>query len=120
MLGFPILDPLTTGDERQILVCKGKNAEAKGEYTEEGLVVFEGSHARPETTPSVGDVIPRRRERLREDGVLAQDGNRLVFLEDYAFNSPSGAAGVILGRKASGWREWRDVDGRTLDELERQ
>lgn len=120
ILGVPFLDPLATKDRRRILRCTGKQADAKGEYTEEGLVVFECSTARPNTTPSVGEVIPRRRQRLQEDGVLVRQDDRLVFAEDQAFNSPSGAAGVVLGRKANGWRERVDADGRTLDELERQ
>jgi hypothetical protein len=47
MLGFPTLDPLTqedsSGERRQRLYCRGSGAEATGEYTEDGLVVFEGS-----------------------------------------------------------------------------
>ena len=124
VLGFPILDPLTTKDQRTgtrgILYCSGKDAEARGEYTEDGLVVFEGSTANPRTVPSAGDSIRRRRERLQEDGVLQPDDGVLVFQEDHAFNSPSGAAGTVLGRSANGWREWVDGQGRTLDELERQ
>lgn len=124
MLGFPILDPLTQKDSsaepRQRLYCRGSGAEATGEYTEDGLVVFEGSTARLDTAPSVGDSIVRRRQNLREDGVLAVKNGALVFQQDHAFNSPSGAAGVVLGRSSNGWREWVDDQGRSLDELERQ
>ena len=124
VLGFPILEPLTSKGKQKstprILQCSGKGAEAHGEYTEDGLVVFEGSTANPQTVPSAGDSTRRRRERLQEDGVLQSNGTLLVFQEDHAFNSPSGAAGVVLGRSANGWREWTDERGRTLDELERQ
>jgi hypothetical protein len=124
MLGFPILDPLTTGkgqtESQQLLYCRGNGAEATGEYTEDGLVVFEGSEARLDTAPSVGDSIIRRRKTLREDGVLAVENGALVFQQNHAFNSPSGAAGVVLGRSSNGWREWVDDQGRSLDELERQ
>jgi hypothetical protein len=124
MLGFPILDPLPDEEEstRQHtkLYCRGNGAEATGEYTEDGLVVFEGSTARVDTTASVPDTVERRRQNLQADGVLVRDGDQLVFNENHPFNSPSAAAGVVLGRSSNGWREWRDVDGRTLDELERQ
>ena len=70
--------------------------------------------------PSVGDPVRRRRENLKEDGVLVPRGEALVFTQYHAFNSPSGAAGVVLGRSSNGWREWTDENGRTLDELERQ
>ena len=120
MLGFPILDPLTTSNRRRILHCSGRGAEATGEYTEDGLVVFKGSTASTDTVPSAGQSVHRRRERLQEDGILETNDGMLVFREDHAFNSPSGAAGTVLGRSANGWQEWTDGNGRTLDELERQ
>jgi hypothetical protein len=122
--GFPILDPLTqedsSGERHQRLHCRGNGAEATGECTEDGLVVFEGSTARLYTAPSVGDSTVRRRQNLTEDGVLAVKNGALVFQQDHAFNSPSGAASVVLGRSSNGWREWVDDQGRSLDELERQ
>jgi hypothetical protein len=124
MLGFPILDPLPSEEEstRQHtkLYCRGNGAEATGEYTEDGLVVFEGSTARVDTTSSVPDTVKRRRQNLRADGVLEQEEDHLVFRENHPFNSPSAASGVVLGRSSNGWREWRDAEGRTLDDLERQ
>jgi len=124
ILGFPILDPLPheeeSTEEQTKLYCRGSGAEATGEYTEDGLVVFEGSTARVDTTASVPDTVKRRRRNLQADGVLEQEGNQFVFRENHAFNSPSAASGVVLGRSSNGWREWKDAEGRTLDELERQ
>jgi hypothetical protein len=73
-----------------------------------------------DTASSAGESIARRRQNLREDGVLDFKDGALVFQQDHAFNSPSGAAGVVLGRSSNGWREWMDGQGRSLDELERQ
>lgn len=124
ILGFPVLDPLASGhdagDEQSRLHCRGNGAEATGEYTEDGLVVFKESTARLDTTPSVPETVEQRRKNLIADGVLEREGERLVFREDHAFNSPSAAAGVVLGRSSNGWREWVDEDGRTLDQIERQ
>jgi hypothetical protein len=125
MLGFPILDPLVSGRETvvqdaDVLYCRGKGAEATGEYTEDGLVVHAGSKARLDTVPSVTAAVQRRRETLRAEGILEAEDGALVFQEDHAFNSPSGAAGVVLGRSSNGWRDWVDEQGRTLDEIERQ
>jgi len=122
MLGFPILDPLPreeSTDKQTKLFCRGNGAEATGEYTEDGLVIFEGSTARLETTTSVPAAVERRRQNLRADGVLAKEGGYLVFQENHPFNSPSAAAGVVLGRSSNGWYAWEDGDGHSLDELER-
>lgn len=125
ILGFPILNPLvSTGHEeedgRPLLHCRGKGAEATGKYTEDGLVVHSGSKARLDSVPSVTESVQWRRENLQEEGVLEMEDGFLVFQQDHAFDSPSGAAGVVLGRSSSGWRDWTDGDGRTLDKLERQ
>ena len=122
-LGHPILDPLATDrqrQDRQALRCQGRRADGRGAYTEDGLVVFEGSKASLETVPSAPDAVLRRRENLREEGTLMEENGVLVFTEDHPFDSPSGAAGVVLGRSSNGWREWKDPEGRTLDELERK
>jgi hypothetical protein len=123
MLGFPILDPLPKEGEstnkKTTLFCRGNGAEATGEYTEDGLVVFEGSTARLGTTTSAPAAVERRRQHLRADGVLEKEGDHLVFRENHPFNSPSAAAGVVLGRSSNGWHAWEDADGHPLDELER-
>jgi hypothetical protein len=121
MLGFPILDPLTTEKPRHILRCTGRGGNAKGEYTEDGLVVFKGSVTSDNVAPSARDTVGKRRERLVEDGVLEpQDDGSFVFAEDHAFNSPSGAAVIVQGMHVNGWEDWLDEQGQTLDELERQ
>lgn len=92
-LGYPILDPLATDRQRQdrrALRCQGRGANARGAYTEDGLVVFEGSQTRLGTAESVPDTVLRRRENLREEGTLVEDNGALVFTEDHSFDSPSG------------------------------
>jgi hypothetical protein len=42
-LGHPIFDKITKPKKSQLIYCTGKYASAKGEYTEDGLVVFAGS-----------------------------------------------------------------------------
>jgi len=37
-------------------------------------------------------------------------------VQDYTFDSPSTAAGVLLGRSANGRELWKDETGRTLKE----
>ncbi|WP_176521891.1 DUF4357 domain-containing protein [Longimonas halophila] len=63
-----------------------------------------------------------RRQRLAQDGVLEpqEENGALVFTEDHAFSSPSGAAVIVQGMHVNGWKAWVDGNGRTLDELERK
>ncbi len=64
-------------------------------------------------------VIVIRSNSLLDEGILNIEGDTLIFTQDYIFNSPSTAAGVILGRRANGWIEWKYSDGRTLDQVHR-
>jgi hypothetical protein len=44
----------------------------------------------------------------------------LDFAQDYLFNSPSTAAGVVQGRSANGRIDWKDNSGRTLREFQEE
>jgi len=121
-LGYPIFDDITEIKESEKLYfCTGPSADAKGKYSDEGLVVFKGSLARSELTNTAGDWVKGMHERLIAEGVLQQeDEESYSFTQNYIFNSPSAAAAVVLARRANGWLEWKDEDGNTLDKNERQ
>ncbi len=119
-LGHPLFDPVRTAPKRDLLTCKGKDAVAQGEYTEDGLVVFAGSTANMKLTRTAGSWVKNIRERLLTNGVIQEEGNVYRFLNDYVFSSPSAAAAAVLARRANGWIEWKYSDGRTLDEVKRK
>jgi uncharacterized protein DUF4357 len=121
-IGYTFLKRLTDyeKEEREIYICSGPDADAKGFYTSEGFVVLKDSLARKVVTPSAEDVI--KRSNLLEDGSLIDHDNRsYIFTKDVVFTSPSKAAGTVLTRRANGWRDWkRESDGKTLDEVIRK
>ncbi|MCP4612646.1 MAG: GIY-YIG nuclease family protein [Planctomycetes bacterium] len=111
----------TSSDEvDDILICKGKNAHAQGEYTEEGLVVFSDSKCNVEEAPTIPRWASKMRQRLFDEDILSKEGNVYVFKSDYVFSSPTAAADTVLGRSANGWTEWKYQDGKTLDEVKRK
>ncbi len=119
-LGFPVVEARPAVVSAETFYIKGKNAEGRGQMVEDGFVVLAGSRARKELVPSAGDWLRNSRKELLEQGILREDGNQLVFVEPYTFNTPSGAAIAILGRNASGWKTWKTKSGSTLDEVKRQ
>ncbi|MEJ8821530.1 GIY-YIG nuclease family protein [Variovorax humicola] len=101
--------------------CKGPEADAAGQYTEEGMVVLKGSRSRAQIAPSMISMSAgKHRQRLLDAGELVLDGESYVFQRDVLFGTPSGASDVVLGRSSNGWMEWKDSAGRTLDELKRK
>jgi len=124
-LGHPVFEPLTKVDggptKQQRYFCRSSGGDGQGLYTEEGFVVLKGSSGRVEMVRSYASSPGARiRLRLLEQGVMKQDGDRVVFQKDHLFSSPSTAAQMVLGRTANGWIEWRTAEGVALDALRQQ
>ncbi len=119
-LGFPVFDQIATPDKKDILICKGKEALAEGEYTEDGLVVFKESTCNLQESKTAGSWVIGMRKKLVDDGVLVNSGNVYKFTSNHIFSSPSTAAAVVLARRANGWIEWKYKNGKTLDEVKRK
>ena len=100
------------------LYIKAKGIQARGVDGSEGFIVRAGSQAVKEEVPSIISQLSALRQSLLDQGVLEHSGVGFQFAQDYAFSSPSTAAGVVLARSANGRTEWRDTKGRTLKEIQ--
>ena len=101
-----------------MLTLRAKGLSAQGFESPQGFVVKAGSEVAVDVTPSIHQYLATLRDDLIENGVLRRADRCLVFDQDYAFGSPSTAAGVVMGRTANGRVEWRDDKGQTLKELQ--
>lgn len=106
--------------ERQMLMCEIKGLQATGRLTPAGLVVLKGSQAvlRERASAKNYPHVLTTRKKLIEEGTLSENGDHFVFIRDVEFSSPSAAAAVVHGGSANGLISWKDVQGRTLKELE--
>lgn len=123
-LGFPLFDSVArevvASAPVDVYKLKGNGVEAEGSLVDDGFVVFKDSRAKATTVPSCHNFLINLRNELVQNGILVQDGEAYRFTEDYIFSSPSTAGGVILDRSTNGWTKWRNVNGKTLDEMKRQ
>jgi hypothetical protein len=103
-----------------LLFCEIKGLKATGRQTENGFVVLEGSEAVLKERPSTQkyQYAANLREGLRTDKIVEERMDRLIFLSDYEFSSPSAAAAVIHGGQANGLTAWKDSKGITIKEKE--
>lgn len=123
-LGFPIFEPIarsTNAEDNLLFYCERGGIRGIGQYTPEGMVVLTGSTGRSAlSSPLLGSATERRRVDLLRSGMYRVDGERIVVEKDHVFSSPSSAASFLTGNSSSGWEEWKDERGRTLDEVLRQ
>ena len=125
VLGSDLLSPIS-GSVRPAhpqpqLVCKIKDALAKGRRTEGGFVVFARSTAVQTVRPSAAAQYPNTvalRQKLILDRTLTEKNGLYVFMKDVEFSSPSAAAAVVHGGSANGLTAWKDETGKTLKDLE--
>lgn len=126
VLGSDILAPIAQfAAEAQpggVLFCRIKGAEARGQRTANGFVVFHGSTAVLEERPSAESYpyVMAQRRQLIADGALVEENGFLVFTKDAEFSSPSAAAVVVHGGSANGLTVWKIEGGKSLKDLDAQ
>jgi len=124
ILGQEFLKPIVKNEVKSkktdLLFCEIKGVRATGRQTDNGFVILKGSEAVLQERPSTQkyQYAANLRTRLRSDGIIEEKANRLVFLTDYEFSSPSAAAAVIHGGQANGLTAWKDLKGVSIKEKE--
>ena len=118
--GCSVWVPPSTSSKRNLLYIKSKGIVAKGYETARGFLVLKNSQAVLEEVDSIHRYLATKRRSLEEQGVLEKAEGIFVFRHDFEFNSPSQAAGVVQGRAANGRLSWKDAQGRTLKDLQRE
>ncbi|WP_208123229.1 GIY-YIG nuclease family protein [Facilibium subflavum] len=120
-LGLPVFKPLITKnadnqESKMTYHCTRRGADAKGYYNTEGFVVLKNSVIAGDITKNFEqNNYLKLRNQLITDGVIKDGG----FCKNYLFNSPSAASAVCLGSSSNGWNDWKDIQGRSLNDNER-
>jgi hypothetical protein len=91
-----------------------RGANAQGEPTSEGFVVFKGSKIAASVVNSFPLSTQKLRQVLMDKGIILKVGDDFELTDDYIFSSPSSAASIVMGRSANGLIEWKLANGRTL------
>lgn len=118
----PIAQPAAKDQPGGVLLCRIKGAEARGQRTANGFVIFQGSTAVLEDRPSAENYpyVVAQRKQLIADGTLIEKGGLLYFTKDAEFSSPSAAAVAVHGGNANGLTAWKTKDGKSLKQLDEQ
>lgn len=96
---------------------KGEGFHATAVLVEGEVIVRKGSLARIYEAPSLNANSIALRTELKATGVLEPTADGLLFTQDYAFGSPSGAAQVVGGASVNGWDVWKFASGKSLQSV---
>lgn len=108
----------TSQSNESFIINAARGANAEGEPSADGFVVFKGSKAAGSTVPSMTSNFIKLRDDLIDEKAIVSTDDSYEFTDDYIFSSPSTAASIVLGRNANGLSEWKLKDGTTLKEFE--
>lgn len=104
--------------QESFLIKSARGADAQGEPSSDGFVVFKNSKAAVSIVNSMTQNFINYRQKLINEGVLINKVEYYEFSDDYIFSSPSTAAAIVMGRNANGLTEWKNKEGKTLKDFE--
>lgn len=117
--GYKMDDSKTSLDETAVLHTTHNGIEAFGIYDGERFEVLEGSQVNIDKKVNL-ERYNKQRDELLENGSITKIDGKYILNVILTFNTPSGASDFILGGSTNGWTEWKNKDGKTLDELFRK
>ena len=103
---------------REVYTIKTSSFRATMKETDRGYIVLKGSEAKKHLSRSCTETYRNMRKKLLETEIMVERGEKLIFVEDTIFNSPSAASNMILGRNSNGHMEWVNSKGQTFREVQ--
>jgi len=104
--------------ESYVYIEQTKGFKATARLTSNAIIVQKGSHAKKQTSDSLGEGYKRMRDNLNVYGIIREEGKQMVFTKDYEFSSPSAAGVAVLGYPVNGRKIWKDKSGSSIKILE--
>lgn len=118
-LGYKMENANQTRNEAEIFHTTRNGITAYGIYSGDKFQVLEDSEiniTKPVSLPKYN----RQREELLQKGDITVNGKKYILNVILEFNTPSGASDFVLGGSTNGWMEWKNKNGKTLDEIYRK
>ena len=117
--GYKMDNSKVTLNEANTLHTTRNGITAFGVYDGESFEVLEGSEIDMNRKCHSATMEKQRQTALANGNIVCVD-NKYKLTVSVSFTSPSSAGQFVLGGSINGWVEWKDKDGKTLDELYRK
>ena len=117
--GYKMENSKATLNEANILHTTRNGVHAFGVYDGEKFEVLEGSEI-DMSRKCHSDRIEMQRQTAIQNGDIVYRDSKYILNVLVPFTAPSSAAMFVLGGSTNGWVEWKNKEGKTLDELFRR
>ena len=117
--GYKMDNSKVTLNEANTLHTTRNGITAFGVYDGENFEVLEGSEIDMNRNCHSATIEKQRQTALANGNIVCVDSKYKLNVS-VSFTSPSSAAMFALGGSTNGWVEWKDKNGKTLDELYRK
>ncbi|MBR3879672.1 MAG: GIY-YIG nuclease family protein [Clostridia bacterium] len=117
--GYKMDNSKVTLNEANTLHTTRNGITAFGVYDGENFEVLEGSEI-DMSRKCHSATMEKQRQTALTNGNIVSVGGKYKLTVSVSFTSPSSAGQFVLGGSINGWVEWKDKDGKTLDELYRK
>ena len=117
--GYKLDNARASLNESSVFHTTRNGIKAYGVYDGDKFQVLEGSQI------DISKIIPfnklqtQRDEALKNGDIVFENGI-YILKKSMEFSSPSAASCFVLGGNTNGWLEWKNQDGKTLDEIYRK
>ena len=113
------MDNVKSSRQRQMCIRDRNGISALGIYDGEKFQVLEGSQININKPVHLARYNKQRAELLASGEISQVDGKYFLNIT-IEFNTPSGASDFVLGGSTNGWVEWKNSEGKTLNEIFRK
>ena len=117
-LGYK-MDNVKSSTSSDIFHTTRNGISALGIYDGEKFQVLEGSQININKPVHLARYNKQRAELLASGEISQVDGKYFLNIT-IEFNTPSGASDFVLGGSTNGWVEWKNSEGKTLNEIFRK
>lgn len=118
-LGYKMNNAKENKEQREIFHTTRNGIHAQGVYTGDKFEVLEDSEI-DMSRPCPFETLKKQRDNALKNGDIKLIKGKYILTSSIEFTTPSGASSFVLGGNTNGWTEWKNKDGKTLDEIYRK
>lgn len=118
-LGYKMNNAKENKEQREVFHTTRNGIQAQGVYNGDKFEVLEDSEI-DMSRPCPFETLKKQRDTALKNGDIKLIKGKYILTSSLEFTTPSGASSFVLGGNTNGWTEWKNKDGKTLDEIYRK